>query len=152
MNYKDLIISKLLNCNYAIFIPVNSEPEELVINLKGELKFCLCRPTRDTGRGPNLIFSKSIDAENYDYIIAVEKETKRCWLIPVADLDFTKKSMMLSSFAQGYSLVPQETIISRVIKKKKEKEVKKVIKRKVAEDVKLTPVQTNEDIMNLLNR
>jgi len=110
MHFRDIAISKLLSSNYSIFLPLNTASSEIVLIFKGQLQLCTIKATRDTARGPNIIFSTAKAGHNllnFNYIVPVDTLTNRCWLIPVADLDLSKKSMMLSAFSNEYSLIPQ---------------------------------------------
>lgn len=149
MNYRTIAIYKLLSCNYRLFIPLNSHSNDIVLVLKDSLKLCILRPTRDTGTGPNLLFGDIYPFSEYDYVIAVDKQTQHCWLIPEEDLDNKKKSMMLSAFANNYSLVPNN-VVARVVQKRKEESISKVVKE-VAKPKKVK-ITTNEGILDLLEK
>ena len=151
MSPKDIAVLKLLANNYKVFIPISSPSDDLVIHTRDGLKLCLVRSTRDTKRGPNLLFGTAIDFAIYDYILAVERENSRCWVIPIVDIDINKKSMMLSGFANNYSLVPQN-MVRKIVEKKHELEVAKQTEKIVKLNKTVTKVETNEDILNLLSK
>ena len=151
MSPKEIATLKLLKNNYKIFLPLNSPSDELVIFYKDKPQLCLVKLTRETKRGPNLLYGNIIDFSIYNYVIAVEKETKRTWLIPIADIDLDKKSMMLSAYANHYSLVPQN-LSKTVVEKKREITVAKVTEKVVKENKVKTRIETNEDILNLLSK
>lgn len=150
MNIKEIAICKLLSSNYQIYISLDSDSSDIVIRLNGRLCLCLIRSTKDTTRGPNVVFTAMLDS-SYDYLLAIEKQSNRCWLIPIDHIDFTKKSMMLAAFANSYSLVPQNTT-KKVLTQIREKEVKKLTEEKIEEVIKteVTNAKTNEDVMKLL--
>ena len=151
MDYKSIAISKLLSSNYSIFLPLNSASDSIVLKLEEGLKLCLIKLVGDTGNGPNVKFPNQIsEFQTYDYLLAVERVTKRCWLIPISNLDLTKKSMMLTAFATEYSLVPQtltKQVLNKIKRKKVIKEVDKVVKKEIIVSKKAV---TNEDVMKLL--
>jgi hypothetical protein len=146
MTSKEIAIYKLLSSNYQIYITLDSEIPDIVIKLDNKLCLCLIRSTRDTGRGPNVIFTSLLN-NSYDYLLAIEILSNRCWLIPIDHLDLTKKSMMLCGFANEYSLVPQ-TKVKKVLTQLRSKEVKKITQEVVKKEV--FSAKTNEDVMNLL--
>jgi len=152
MHYKDLAISKLLINNYHFFIPLNSGSDEIVVKIKGDIKLCLIRPARETGNNSNVLFGSDLDFLIHDYILVVEKSTKRAWLIPTRDLDSNKKSMMLSAFANNYCLVPQQDIVREFVKKKRDIEVRKETAKVIMKSRPKNKIKTNEDIMNLLSK
>lgn len=151
MTPKELVISKLLQANYRLYIPLNSESNEVVIEIDSTIKLCLVRKTRNTKRGPNIIFGDIINISFYQFIIAVESETERCWLIPTSDLDLTKNSMMLSAFNNSYAIVRKDTLKTKVYEKRREI---KIIEASASVSGKtVVPEEdrvSDEDLMNLL--
>lgn len=151
MTPKELIISKLLQANYRLYIPLNSESNEVVIEHDSSIKLCLVRKVRNTKRGPNIIFGDIANISFYYFIIAVESETERCWLIPVDDLDLTKNSMMLSAFSNSYSIVRKDTLKTKIYDKRRESKIVEAsysVSGKAV--VKVEDRVSDEDLMNLL--
>ena len=150
MHYRDIAICKLISCNYHTFIPLNSMSKDLVIVINSQLKLCIVKKTSDTGKNVNVLFQDT-NFDPYSYIIAVDVNTVRCWLIPVENLDLRKNSLTLAAFAQEYSLVPQNNIVNNVERNRKTKTIKKEVKKVIGTDINDIPTaKTNEDVMKLL--
>ena len=152
MHYTEVAIAKLLSTNYKLYLPIQFNSYDIVVVIKNEPKRCLIRTTKNTAKGPTIVLeSKKVefDFTKFDYVIPVEVMVGRVWLVPVSHIDPTKKTMMLSAFANDYLLVPQTSNIARVVKKQHDIKIAQLTEKTANRQINES---SSEDILNLLER
>jgi hypothetical protein len=117
-----------------------------------EPKLCLVQSVKDTKRGPNVVFGDKLYFTNHDYLIAVEVANFRVWLIPVPNLDITKKSMMLTGYSQEYSLVKQAGLAKRVADSNRVLDIEEATLAVVKTETVLRRADSDDTILNLLEK